>query len=463
MQPGGQKDVQRCAVWIAAFSSFLTPFMGASVNIAMPTISAEFSLDAITLSWVAMSFLLAAAVLLVPAGRLGDIWGRKKIFGYGIALFTVSSLLAGISTSAQGLILFRFLQGAGSAMIFGTGVAILTSVFPPQDRGRVLGLNIAVVYLGLSTGPVLGGFLTQQLGWRSLFLLTVPLGLLTVYLTYFRLNGEWADAGGERFDVVGSLIYGASILALVYGLSLLPEFPGGPLVLLGVALLAAFIWVELKVSSPVMNVRLFRNNRVFAFSNLTALINYSATFACGFLLSLYLQYIDGLSPQMAGLVLVSQPLVMTIFSPWAGRLSDRVEPRVVASIGMLFTVLGVSPLALLGWDTPLWFVVLSQATLGFGLALFSSPNTNAIMSAVERKYYGVASATLGTMRLLGQMTSMSLAMLIFALYMGRVEIVPEYYERFLDATRAAFLLFSMLCAAGVATSLARGDMHHEKR
>jgi EmrB/QacA subfamily drug resistance transporter len=449
---------QRAALVTATLAAFLTPFMSSSINVALPSMSREFSMDAVLLSWVATSFLLAAAMFLVPFGRLADIQGRKRIFTYGTVIFTFSSLVAGLAPSASVLISARVLQGVGSAMIYGTGVAILTSVFPGEQRGQVLGLNVAAVYLGLSLGPSIGGFLTQQLGWRSIFLATVPLGLVIIVFVLWRLHGEWAEAAGESFDLAGSVIYALALAALMYGFSRLPGIVGAALILIGVVGFAAFAGWELKVKSPVLNLHLFLNSRPFAFSNLAALIHYAAVSAVGFLLSLYLQYIKALTPQQAGFVLIAQPIVQAVFSPLTGRLSDRVEPRILASSGMTLTALGLVLLVFLSADTPLWAILGCLALLGFGFALFSSPNMNAIMSSVERRFYGVASGTLGTMRLIGQMLSLGIATLLFALYLGRVEITPEYYGLFLASARTAFAIFAALCVGGIFASLARGKV-----
>jgi MFS family permease len=279
-----------------------------------------------------------------------------------------------------------------------------------------------------------------------------------VALTFWKLKGEWAGARGEKFDLVGSAVYGLSLVALMYGFSLLPAASAVWLVLLGAVGIFAFIRWEMKVDSPVFNTGLFRHNAVFAFSNLAALINYCATSATAFLLSLYLQYTKGLTPDKAGLVLVSQPVVMAIFSPLAGRLSDKIEPRIVASCGMTLTVIGLVLFASLGETTALTSIILGLVLLGFGFALFSSPNTNAVMSSVERKFYGVASATIGTMRLTGQMLSMGIAMLVFAVYLGRAEITPENYPLFLRSAKTAFVIFAALCVGGVFASLARGKV-----
>jgi len=453
---------KRATLLVAAMASFLVPFMGSSVNIALPTIGKEFTMDAVLLGWVATSYLLAAAVFLVPFGRLADIYGRKKIFSCGMLIFTVSSLLSAVSPSVMALISFRILQGIGSAMIFGTGIAILTSVYPAQERGKALGINVAAVYLGLSLRPFLGGFLTQYLGWRSIFFINVPLGLIVIALVFWKLKGEWLEAKGEKFDLTGSLLYGASLVAIMYGFSLLPAMLGAWLILLGALGIVAFVKWQMKIKSPLLNMSLFSKNKVFAFSNLAALVNYSATFAVGFLLSLHLQYLKGFPPQTAGLILVSQPTVQAILSPFAGRLSDRIEPRIVASIGMALTCIGLTLLSFINEKTTLPFIVGGLILLGFGFAFFSSPNTNAVMSSVGKKFYGVASATLGTMRLTGQMLSMGVVMLIFAVYIGRVQITAEYYPLLLQSEQVALLIFAILCFGGIFASLARGRLHSSK-
>ncbi len=449
---------KRIALLVATLASFLTPFMSSSVNIALPSIGKEFSMDAVLLSWVATSYLLSAAMFLVPFGKIADIKGRKKVFLYGILIYTLSSFLCAVSTSAIMLISSRILQGIGSAMIFGTSVAILTSAFPSGERGKAFGINVAAVYLGLTFGPFLGGLLTQYFGWRSIFIVNVFLGLITVIFVFWKLKGEWAEAEGEKFDFIGSIIYSLSLAAIMYGFSLIPAMPGLLMMLVGIFLLLLFLGWEIKAESPVLDINLFRKNITFAFSNLAALINYSATFAVTFLLSLYLQYIKALSPQNAGLVLTAQPIMMAIFSPFAGRLSDRVEPRIIASAGMALTAISLSLLAFLNEKTALEFIVATLIFLGFGLAFFSSPNTNAVMSSVERRFYGIASATLATMRLTGQMISMGIAMLIFAIYIGKTQITPQHYPLLLTSMKTAFIIFAILCFGGIFASLARGKV-----
>ena len=450
---------KRAALAVATLSSFMTPFMGSAVNIALPSIAGDFRIDAVLLSWIATSYLLASAVFLVPFGRLADIHGRKKVFGWGIVVFTCSSLLCALSWSASILITSRIIQGAGSAMIFATGMAILTSVFPPHERGKVLGINVAAVYAGLSLGPVLGGFLTQHITWRSIFLFNLPMGSAILFLLLWKVNQEWAEAKGEAFDWAGSLIYMAGIIGIMYGVSLVPEKTSLWPIVFGVLALSGFVLFEGKVKYPVFQINLFRLNKVFTFSSLAALINYSATFAVTFLLSLYLQNIKGYAPREAGLVLIFQPLVMAAFSPLAGRLSDKIEPRIVASAGMGLTSGGLILLTFLQQDSTPLFIISVLMLLGFGFALFSSPNMNAIMGSVEKRDYGIASGMVGTMRLLGMMASMGIATVIFALFLGRVQISPSTYPLFMQALKAAFLIFSILCLGGTFASLVRGRVH----
>ncbi len=449
-------DYRKPALLVTTVGAFLVPFMGSSINIALPSIGKEFEMNAVLLPWITISYLLSATIFLIPFGRIGDIHGRKKVFVSGFLIYTISSLLCAMSTSAPSLISFRVLNGIGGSMIFSIGMAILTSIFPPGERGKVIGINIAAVYSGLSCGPFFGGLLTHHFGWRSIFLINLPLGTLMVLLIIWKLKGEWAEAKGEKFDLFGSVLFGMTLVAIMYGFSTLPKMGGLSFVLLGLLGMLIFVKWEMRTESPLFNVDLFRKNRVFAYSNLAALINYSATFAISFLMSLYLQFIKGLTPQEAGTVLIAQPLVQAVFSPVAGRLSDRIEPRMVASIGMALTAAGLLLFSFLNQETNLSHIVGTLILLGFGFALFSSPNTNAVMSSVENRYYGVASGTLSTMRSTGTMFSMGITMMIFAIYIGRAQITPPHYPVFLKSVKVIFAIFTILCLVGIFPSLSRG-------
>jgi EmrB/QacA subfamily drug resistance transporter len=452
------KTTKRSVLIAATLTAFMTPFMASSINVALPAIQQEFGLDAIVLAWISTSYLLATAIFVVPFGRAADIFGRRKVFVIGIVGFTLSSLMSAASVTTAMLMISRVLQGVASAMIFTTGMAILTSVFPPKERGMAIGLNVAAVYVSLSIGPFVGGILTEYLTWRSVFAVPVPGGIVACYFAVRKLRGEWADAKNEKFDLLGSVLYGMSMLVIMHGFSCLPSMQGIWEVISGLVLLAGFIRWELKTASPVLNIDLFRRNRAFALSGLAALINYSATFAVTFTLSLYLQYIQGLKPQLAGLVLVSQPIVMAALSPIAGRLSDRIQPQKLASLGMAITAIGLVTLTFLNWNTSIAAVVANLALLGLGFAMFSSPNMNAIMSSVDKKHYGIAASTVALMRLLGQMFSMGIVTIVFSLYIGPTQIVAELYPMFLVSIKIAFIIFAALCGLGIFASLARGKI-----
>jgi len=445
-------------LFVTAMASFLTPFMSSSITIALPTIGWEFSAGAFSLSWISTAYLLAAAMFLVPVGRLADIHGRKRIFLAGMAGYTVVSFLCGLATSEGMLIALRALQGTADALMFATATAIVTSVYPPQERGRALGVNVASVYAGLALGPFIGGLITHYLGWRSIFYFTTALGILVIALTTWKMKDEWAEAAGQKMDWPGAALYSLTLLAVMNGFRLLPAFSGVVVMAAGIACLAGFVLRESRAEYPVLDMGLFRRNVVFAMSNLSALINYAATFALTFLMSLYLQYSKGLDPRAAGVVMLSQPLIQSVFSPLAGRLSDRVEPRIVASLGMAMSTAGLVLTAALDSSSSLVHIVTVLMLCGLGFALFSSPNTSAIMGSVERKHYGVASATTSAMRLIGQMLSMATAGMIIALYVGKVQITVSNEEAFLNGFRVAFLIFAGLCLAGIFASLARGRL-----
>ncbi len=444
------------ALIVTTLGAFIIPFMGSSINIALPSIGREFDMDALMLSWVTTSYLLTAAMFLVPFGRISDLYGRKRIFLYGVLVYTLASFLAVLSTSPLLLIASRLFQGIGASMTFSTGMAILTSVYPIGEKGKVLGINVAAVYTGLSCGPFLGGLLIHYLGWRSIFLINIPAGLIILFYTFYKLKGEWAEAKGENFNYPGSLFYSLALLMVMVGLFQLPKPFGLLLILIGLLGMGLFVKWEMTSKNPIFQLTLFRNNRIFAFSNLAALIHYSATFAVSFLLSLYLQLIKGLQPHEAGLILVSAPVMQAILSPFAGKLSDRIDPRKVASGGMAMTGLGLFSFIFLNEKTPLPWIIALLILLGVGFALFSSPNTNAVMGSIDKKFYGVASGVLSTMRSIGMTFSMGVVMVSFSISMGRTQITPALYPLFLKSVKGTFMLFTLLCLLAILASLARG-------
>ncbi|HPW55915.1 MAG: MFS transporter [Thermoanaerobaculaceae bacterium] len=448
---------QRTVLAVACVSSFITPFMGSALNLAVPAIGRDLGLSAVALNWVVGAYLVAAAAFLLPAGRLGDVLGRKRVFLWGVGSHAAVALLAGLATSGWVLVALRALQGAAAAFIFATAPAILTAAFPITQRGRVLGLATASVYLGLSAGPVLGGLLTHYLGWRSIFVAVALLSVGLVVAVVAAIPDEWR---GEQvgLDLGGAVLYVLALSAVIGGVSALREGAWGPwVVVVGAVLLVVFVLRERVVPSPTLKLRLF-GDPAFAFSNLAALIHYSATFAVSFLLSLYLQSVRGLDARAAGLVLLVQPILMAALSPAAGRLSDRMEPRLVASVGMALSMGALVAFAFLGATSSAWLIGLGLGLLGVGFGLFSSPNTNAVLSAVPRADLGLGAAALGTARMVGQALSMSLVALFFHGFLGHSSLAAADTGALATAMRTAFWLFAGLCAIGIAASLARSPI-----
>ncbi len=445
---------------VASLASFLVPYTGSSITVALPAMAAQFNADAVTLGWITSAYIVSAALFIVPFGRLADIYGRKKIFLCGVLIFSIASLASALAPTAGILIGARFIQGIGGAMIFATSVAIVTQVYGPGERGRALGITIATVYAGLSLGPFLGGILTDRFGWPAIFLLNLPIALITIVLTLQGVKHEWADAAGERFDLPGALVYGIMLFSGIFGMLLLPDPYAMAWLFASVCMGGIFIWWEKRCPNPLFCLAIFSNNHTFVFSNIAAMINYGATFAVAVLLSLYLQYIQGFSAETAGFILVAQPVVQTLFSPVAGKLSDRIEPRIVATAGMTITTLGLSFFIFLTPTTPLYAIVIALMVLGFGYALFSSPNTNAIMSSVDTRYLGIASGMNATMRSLGQVLSMAIAMLCFSVFIGTVTISHKVYPALMTSVTISFLIFTGLCILGIGTSWVRGTIHN---
>ncbi|OGO00056.1 MAG: MFS transporter [Chloroflexi bacterium RBG_13_51_52] len=434
---------------ISTTTSFIMPFLVASVNIAIPTISREFALEAWIAAWVGTVYFLSIAMVQVPFGRLADIYGRKKLFIFGLLLTILASILGALANSIVQLFISLALVGMGSGIIFNNSISILTSVFPAEQRGRALGISTAGTYTGLSMGPFIGGVLTRTFGWQSIFILSGLLSVVLLALVFYALKGEWREAAGERFDIIGSITYAISIALFIYGFSSLPSVLGIIIFILGVVGLTLFARWESRTESPIFNVKLFKTNRVFLFSNLAVFISYIATFAVSFLLSLYLQYIKDLTPDAAGLILITASILMAIFTPISGWISDRIEPRLVASVGMSLNCVALFLLIFVGVDTSLWFIIFALAINGLGIGIFASPNTNAIMGAVEKKSLGVAAGTLGTMRTAGMMVSMGIMMILFSLYIGQTEITTAYYPQFLSSVRTGFIIFTVFSVFGL--------------
>lgn len=436
--------------------AFWVPLILTSANVALPTVGREFNAAPTALSWVISAMLLTIAMTVLPVGKISDLYGRKKVLSIGALILTFSSFLCAIAPSIVFLIIFRAVQGLGGAMVTTTVVSIVTAAFPANERGKALGINVASTYIGLSAGPFISGLIVNNFHWRGIFYFFVPIGLLLFFLTT-RIKQEWKGPEKEKVDFVGALIYAVAVFSLVWGLSNLNSTGLAGWVLLGgVIVLLLFGLFEYKISSPLIDVRMLKNNRVLVFSSLAAFINYSSTFAISYLMSLYLQDVRGIDAQITGFILLVQPIFQAAFSPLAGLISDRVDPRYVASLGMSLITISLFFLSFLGMNSPLALVVLLLSIIGIGYALFSSPNANSIMSSVEPRQYGIASGILSTARTVGQSFSMAVTTLIISMYLGRETISAQTASLFVRSFQMTFLLFAGFCLLGVFASLARG-------
>lgn len=442
----------------AFFASFMATFMGSSINIALPAIGKEFNLNAINLTWVALSFLLAAAISNLPSGWLADIYSKKNIILTGLLIYIFAIILTMVSKTTFILITSRIIHGIAGPLIFASSSALLVYAFPKGERGRVLGINSAAVYMGLSTGPFFGGVLVHNFGWRSIFALVLIASIvLFIYFT-LKVRKDEPLKSRQKFDLYGIGLYVFSIVLFIYGLGYITEKTGKIFIFSGILGMTIFIMMESRVSSPVLPVRLFSKNIVFLFSNLSAFIHYTSTFGITFLLSLYLQYIRGLSPQNAGIIIMAQPFMMMLLSPIAGKISDKVEPAYLASTGMAVTAAGLLILSFINKNTELLYIVFILVLIGSGFAFFSSPNTNAVMSSVPREYYGIATGILGTMRLLGQMMGLAISTMMFSFFLGKSKIEPSNFDMFMKSMHILFIIFFILCVFGVFASMARGKV-----
>jgi EmrB/QacA subfamily drug resistance transporter len=441
---------------VVCAAHFMMPFMMSAVGVALPAIGREFGATALQLGLVETTYVLSASIFLLAMGRLGDIHGRRRVFQYGVVIFTLAGGSISLAWSIEALLVLRFLQGMGGAMVMATTLAMLTSVFPADERGQALGIATATVYAGISCGPFFGGLLVTELDWRWIFYLCIPLGITTFLITLTKLHGEWADARGEPFDWRGSLIYAAALLLLIGGAAHLDRSAWAWVMMAaGLAGLGLFLAFEARTPYPILSITLLRDNRVFAFSNLAALFNYAATFGVTFFLSLYLQYVKGLSAREAGTILIIQPVVQAVLSPWCGRLADRYPAARVATIGMALCAAGLAVAATLTAAAPLILVMAMLALLGTGFALFSSPNASVIMGSVAPRHLGVASGLNSSMRTLGMMTSMSIITVIFAVLMAGEPVTRATQPQFLLSMRTALLVFCGLCGIGIYCSAAR--------
>lgn len=439
-------------LFVICLSSSLVPFMGSALNLALPYINEDFSINASLSGWIPTSYMLSTAIFQIPCAKFADMIGRRKVFVWGLILFILFTVLSGVASSVVSLIIYRFLSGIGSAMIFGTSAAILMSAIPLQKRGQALGINAATVYFSLAAGPFLGGILTQYWGWQSIFYISALIAFLVLIGALFAIKENWKEERKQTFDIIGSALYALGLSAIIYGFTILPAILGFILLAVGIFIMVVFSVYENKQTNPVFNIKVFFENRVFKYSSLSALINYSATFAISFMLSLYLQYVRGLSPRDAGFILIVQSIMMAVVSFASGKLSDKMSASFLSTLGMSIIFVGLIGLCFIGESTNFYIIIALLILIGFGFGVFSSPNMNILMSSVDKQYYGFASATAGTMRLVGQSLSMGIAMMSISLLIGDIKFSAAVHTELMYSMRITFIICSVLCLFGVYAS-----------
>ncbi len=450
---------RRIALITISLGYFLNPIVLSSVNVAIPAITLDLHANAVMVSWLPTAFMLASVALLLPVANLADIYGRKRFYLIGMIALSCANLLAALSPNMSWLLLCRLLQGTASAFIFGTGMAMITTIFPPDQRGGALGVATGTVYVGLTLGPFIGGLVTEAFGWRALFVAQLPFSLLVIYLTLKNLKGEWVAETEERFDWLGSLLFAGWAVLLVFGLSQLPAIEGVAGVLAGIGMLVVFVHHQRRVEKPLINIKALRANRVFSYSLVSSVMMYASMFPLSFMLSLYLQYIGGYSPSTTGQIMIVQALVMAFAAPFSGRLSDRYEARIIATAGCLVVTLGFLLLCLLGIRSSLWLILTGQFFIGLGFGFFSTPNTNAAMGSLKLGRVGIASAVINLSRSMGNLLGMGLVTLLFSLNMGDEVIRPELYDNLLLALRMALIMAAAFTLVGAFYSFNRGNVH----
>jgi EmrB/QacA subfamily drug resistance transporter len=458
---------------LTSVGAFMWPLDGSIVSVALKTISADLDLSVTAAIWVSAAFLLTTAVLLIPAGRLADQHGRVRYYLLGIAVFTSASVLCAVSMNGTWLVGSRIIQGAGAALIGATSAAIVTAVFPPHERGRALGINVMSVYIGLTVGPPLGGFIVDAVGWRWIFLINIPIGIIVLLWGWFMLPRS-ERIPGSRLDVLGSVLLGVFLVTLLVPLTFFPTWGWastrtiGLLIVSGLAFVAFVVW-ERRVESPILDLDLVLRNRLFAAATTAALLNYMALYGISLLTAFFLQIVQGRSASLTGAVLLSMPLLMAVLSPLSGRLSDRIGSRVLATGGMVAIACGMVLLAFTPETASLWRVAACLAIVGLGMAAFSAPNTSAVMGSVRRDQLSQASAFLSTMRTSGQALSVALlggiatsqlgvvgADLLLTRGRGGGVLGAHAVDMFALGYRYAMLTGAALALTGAAVSLTRG-------
>ena len=454
-------------LWVVALGTFMAPLDASVVNIALLSIIKDFKASLAVGEWVILIYLLFISALLLTYGRIGDLYGKKPVYVTGFAVFTLGSLLCGLSPTLTFLIGARVVQSLGAGMMMAMAPAIVTEVFPPQERGKALGINGMTVAAALAFGPSAGGFLTHFFGWRSIFFINLPIGLIGSILAYKIIKNEVSQKK-HSFDFLGALLSFIGLGSLLVVLTFFEKYPlNHPLMIvaLSTALVAfvLFLYTEKRVREPMVDLSLFKN-RDFSFSNLSAFLSYIALYQVVFLMPIYLQQLRQFSPEKAGMVMSVHPLLTMIVAPLSGALSDKIGSRVLAPLGMTVMAAGLVAIARLDAGSPVVIIILSLMLIGLGSAIFQSPNNSTIMGSVPKERLGTASGFLATMRNVGMVMGVAVAGAVFTAlrsYYLSYYLQNHYLEEVATATafvlafRGAFLVGAFIAFLSAITSIVR--------
>ena len=442
------------------------------VTLALPDMMVKLHADLIEMIWVIMGYILVSTVFLLTFGRVADLFGRVRLYNLGFVIFTIGSALCGFSPNAVFLIASRLVQGAGAAMMMVNSTAIITEVFPPNERGRALGINGVTWAFGGVFGPVLGGLILTAADWRWIFFINIPIGILGAAWGYRVLKEMSARNRAEKFDPIGAITFSLSLVAVLIALTLGIEYgwtspPILSLFGIFVVLLGVFFVWERRATSPVLDLALFAN-RVYNFSVLAAMLQSLAIFAVNFLIVFYLQGVRGYDPLTAALLLIPLPVVNAVVAPLSGILADHIGARLPATAGLLIQGLALTWfITRLSPTTSYWEIALGLGIMGLGGGLFWSPNTSAAMNGAPLNRLGIASATLATLRQTGMVTSFALALAVAAgslpkqvvmqLFVGtNITLGSEMMQAFVVGIHSAFVVSAVLCVVAAGFSLVRG-------
>jgi EmrB/QacA subfamily drug resistance transporter len=387
------------------FALFMVMLDNTVTNVALPSIQRDFDASLSALEWVINGYTLAFAVLLVTGGRLGDIFGRRKVFLIGVVVFAAASATIGLAPTEEWLVASRVIQGIGAALMMPGTLSIISNAFPPHERGKAIGTWAGVSAIALALGPVLGGWLTEEVSWRAIFYLNIPVAILAVTVTLFAAEETRDETVSRKVDFPGILAItvgiGALVLALVEGNAWGWDSAGViGLLATSIAGLAAFIAIERRSAAPIVDFEFFRS-RSFLGANVVAFAVSFSMFAMFFFLALYMQNILGYGPLDAGIRFLPSTLVIIVMGPIAGRLADRVGPKPLMVAGLLIIATSLGMQSRIDLDTTFADLLVPFILMGLGMGLVMSPMTTAAMNAVDRAKAGVASGTLSMSRMVG--------------------------------------------------------------